>query len=509
MNSLIGVVLEKIDWTSFLNCERGLLIAPAGHGKTTAIADCLLQCPQNTCHLVLTHTHAGIASLRIKFKEKNVPADRYQLETITGFAQQYVLSFLGNSQLPHENDKEYFPRVVDLCTSLLKSKVVQMVLKASYKSVFVDEYQDCSYNQHLLVLQIGKNMPIHLLGDPLQGIFSFEKNPMVSFDTDLDGFVKFNMLVHPWRWNKTNKFLGNKILSMRKNLENHMPIDLTKMAGDGLYVEYYNPMVNMYDKNFLIKLRKIVKIYMSESFLVIYPSYYEKNKHGVSYLRGMLRDRIELKSVIDFGNYGFKLLDAIDAKAFYSSASKIDEFITKCQQGRRIAKIKWMYGIMETLHFSKTELRLWFNPDNNSLKKKLKDKAIIGKQLKTLVDCYESSPCLQSFMKILNFTYELTSSKCQYKDIYYEIKHTSLLAMSENLSMLEAMRQRKNQIRHMGRRVEGHCIGTTLLTKGLEFDTVVLYKADKFEDAKNFYVAISRARKKLILITSQSVIHFG
>lgn len=81
--------------------------------------------------------------------------------------------------------------------------------------------------------------------------------------------------------------------------------------------------------------------------------------------------------------------------------------------------------------------------------------------------------------------------------------------MSENLSMLEAMRQRKNQIRLMGRRVEGHCIGTTLLTKGLEFDTVVLYKADKFEDAKNFYVAISRARKKLILITSQSVIHFG
>ena len=43
LNSLIGVALKKIDWTSFLNCERGLLIAPAGHGKTTAIADCLLQ----------------------------------------------------------------------------------------------------------------------------------------------------------------------------------------------------------------------------------------------------------------------------------------------------------------------------------------------------------------------------------------------------------------------------------------------------------------------------------
>lgn len=35
-----------IDWREFIKCKRGLLIAPAGHGKTTAIADCLLQCPE-------------------------------------------------------------------------------------------------------------------------------------------------------------------------------------------------------------------------------------------------------------------------------------------------------------------------------------------------------------------------------------------------------------------------------------------------------------------------------
>ena len=29
----------------FIHSHRGVLIAPAGHGKTTAIADCLLQCP--------------------------------------------------------------------------------------------------------------------------------------------------------------------------------------------------------------------------------------------------------------------------------------------------------------------------------------------------------------------------------------------------------------------------------------------------------------------------------
>ena len=67
--------------------------------------------------------------------------------------------------------------------------------------------------------------------------------------------------------------------------------------------------------------------------------------------------------------------------------------------------------------------------------------------------------------------------------------------------MFEAMKMFKNRVRHQGRKIEGKCFGTTLLTKGLEFDTVIVYDANKFEDSKNFYVAISRACKKLVIIT--------
>ena len=45
--------------------------------------------------------------------------------------------------------------------------------------------------------------------------------------------------------------------------------------------------------------------------------------------------------------------------------------------------------------------------------------------------------------------------------------------------------------------------------KGLEFDTVVVYDANKFEDTKNFYVAISRACKKLIVITEALSFNFN
>lgn len=63
------------------------------------------------------------------------------------------------------------------------------------------------------------------------------------------------------------------------------------------------------------------------------------------------------------------------------------------------------------------------------------------------------------------------------------------------------MVEHKNNIRHAGRKIKGRCIGTTLLTKGLEFDNVIIVDAHLFTDKKNFYVAISRACKSLIILT--------
>lgn len=74
--------------------------------------------------------------------------------------------------------------------------------------------------------------------------------------------------------------------------------------------------------------------------------------------------------------------------------------------------------------------------------------------------------------------------------------------------MLAAMKTIKSRIRHQGRKIDRKCIGTTLLTKGLEFDTVIIWNAHKFEDAKNFYVAISRACKEIILLTNKNEIEF-
>lgn len=501
------MALEIMDWTSYINCHRGLLIAPAGHGKTTAIADCLLQCPEQSCHLVLTHTHAGIASLRKKFNDKNVPTHKYQLDTITGFAQRYVLSFLGTTGLPAIESKDYFPAIVEHCAKLMNSCVVQQIIQSSYAGVFVDEYQDCTIDQHEMVRALAQNLPLHILGDPLQGIFSFEKRPLVNFEKDFEEFEIFDLLKYPWRWEKSNPALGKLILEMRQRLAQNETINLRDINCKGLEVVYCNTQVNLHEKKFLKLLRGTIRKNICESMLIVYPSYSEF-KYGKKQPRGMLKDRIDLKIAIDFG-YGYQIINAIDAAAFYSCARQIDQFINDCLSKRRIEIIKHLYNIMHSMHFPKGEMNVWIDCDHNRIKNK-RDEAFKSRvtQLQSTIATYEQTPNLGTLLPIFEFIYGQTCHKCHYKEFYYEIRKSISNAIDDNITVCEAMTQLKNRIRHIGRKIEGRCIGTTLLTKGLEFDTVIIYEADKFEDAKNFYVAISRACRNLILITSEMQIHF-
>ena len=57
----------------------------------------------------------------------------------------------------------------------------------------------------------------------------------------------------------------------------------------------------------------------------------------------------------------------------------------------------------------------------------------------------------------------------------------------------------KQQASFFGRGYANRVIGTTLLTKGLEYDHVVIVEKQEFDD-KNFYVAISRACKSITFI---------
>lgn len=485
-----------MDWSRFLEDKRGLMIAPAGHGKTHAIAECVKQCVEGR-QLILTHTHAGIASIRLKLKKMNVSSASYHIETISGFAQSIVLSFIGNSKLPKKEDKTYFDEVIKGACKLVKTESFKTVLIISYNHMFLDEYQDCNVDQNELLMLMAEVLPTHIFGDEMQGIFTFN-GTLVNFGRDLVNFNTYNQLQTPWRWKNrgNNAVLGDWILSIRSQLEQpQATITLRSDKTANVKVIKKNFDWSSYYKS----VSNVLSNIKSNSILVIFPSFKE---NGIPH--GGLNDRTKIKPLIDY-SHQFMLIEAIDEKSYYSTAKLIDELISCIKRARN--KYSKIYDVLEKMSLKKETLHIWFSPQKVLVKKR-GDKAILSQVLSQLCSSFIEAPSYESLKHIIDFFYVNCKGQYHRSDLFRSIRHCLGSVVSEGDSLYEQMSRFKDNLRRGGRKIEGKCIGTTLLTKGLEFDTVVILHADKFEDARNFYVAISRACKELIIFTGKEKLNF-
>ena len=147
--------------------------------------------------------------------------------------------------------------------------------------------------------------------------------------------------------------------------------------------------------------------------------------------------------------------------------------------------------------FNKTEIDKWLG--ENKLKRKrnkseqnclfpLEEIISSIREDNLCIKMYDAVECIKSLPKIHTFVHEQL----------YNILTALKIAHSESVPVLHAMRQIRNLYRCKGRVVPHYAIGTTLLTKGLEFDNVLVLNPNKM-DPKHFYVAITRARKRLFL----------
>lgn len=198
-----------MDYAQFVSKPKSMVVAPAGYGKTHAIAECLKHTKGK--QLILTHTHAGVASLKEKIQKQGVKYNQYRVETISSFAQKYVNAFYCGNDIPEQDGKAYFPFVIEKATKLFDITPIKDVIQATYSGLFVDEYQDCTIEQHDLIKALACILPTRVLGDHLQGIFGFSGQQLVDFEKDLMGFERFPDLCEPWRWKDTNYDLGEDL----------------------------------------------------------------------------------------------------------------------------------------------------------------------------------------------------------------------------------------------------------------------------------------------------------
>ncbi len=496
-----------MDYQAFVDTEKSLLVAPAGYGKTFTIVECLKHTTGK--QLVLTHTHAGIAAIKEKIKTTpEIKSSQFCIETISSFAQKYVKAFYVGEDMPsQELSKDYHKFIIEQAIHILGTSPVQNILKASYSGLFVDEYQDCNINQHSMVSTISNVLPTHILGDYLQGIFDFKDGEiLVNFDSDLNNFENFKTLETPQRWYQSgnNRPLGDLLKTVRELLETRQDILLEANDEVGFHVlEVNSTDIRDSGSDYRKWLGRLIENPDNDpdldSLLIIVPEYKEVEDDGNLIPRGSIVSRASLKKQIDFGNH-LTLLEAIDDKSFYSTAKAADVLIDKIINARKPIK-KCKEFLLKI--FNKTNIDLWFNNGGLINKTNIGDKEK-SKEFQIHLTAFIENPSITLLVDVLKSS--KSDLKCKYKreGVFYSFMKALEQASLCNTSVSDAMIEQRNRIRRSGRKVKGKCLGTTLLTKGLEFDTVVILDAHNFDCPKHLYVAITRACRKLVIFTENT-----
>lgn len=455
--------------------RRGLVIAPAGCGKTYLLAEAVA-CSKGR-QLVLTHTHAGVRAIRGHMERQGIPSAQYQINTIDGFALRYASFFPTLSgwadSIPSAAD--WKPLRIAAQNVVLRGAVRQ-VLSASYSGVFVDEYQDCSVGQHKLLLLLAEFLPVRILGDPLQAIFAILDESDSCIWKEVESH--FSMIAHlstPHRWNNTNHDLGTWLLDIRTRLIAGDEIDLR----DGP-LSWHSTAIDTDQSR--IRACWGIKPRRGESTIALRQWRPQCHKLARS-LKGQYR-AMETVECEDLLNWSQKLEEA---KGIERVAIML-QFADLCI-ARLPAAVK---------QFGERLL------EGKSLKPQRDDYKWVVRAIEIVANSASLCSLIDLMDAILSINHPLVRAR---DELWREMRR----ALNEHrLQPGNSLRQtawnQRNRLRHIGAKIERTALGTPLLVKGLEFDHAVVLDAADHGDAESLYVALTRASRSLTVLSTQSVL---
>ena len=488
MDAQTGINLDK-----FLTANKSMIVAPAGHGKTHTIVDCLEHYkPEGKKILILTHTHAGIASIREKIAERNIPTKYYEINTICSFSLNLTLSYVPEDQLPDDSDmNDKYRKAQEFAMTLLSSKPIRSVMKAKYDHVIVDEYQDCEFEQHRLINKLGEIIKVHILGDAMQGIFDFNGSPVDLNGVHLSAYQEnCQTLSTPWRWiNAGCPELGQEILEIRQLLDNGQAVNIHNYK-QIVYIktdkiDYFWAAKSSTEKPEIIKiLQYCLSDRYNGNLLVIHPESHRKEP------RTKLAKRL----------FNLGMLESIDDKDYYDTLNSFDN----SQGDALIASIRDFLK----LTCIAGDIDDWIRSDGKIKNKKNEKDILKSESLNNIINPLKNENSPHNILTIIYHIRDVLGiNRVARKDIFYTIERILKDAQNRNITLLDALKLNRDKVRRIGRSIHGKYIGTTLLTKGLECETVIVLDAHKFPTAEHLYVALSRCSRRLIVASETPILH--
>ena len=455
------------------------IIAPAGHGKTEMIVELVDHLDGR--QLLLTHTNAGVDALQKRLQRKNVSKTKYSISTIAAFCIKWGMSYYNSAQIdkslsPYNRNEasRYYNQFYNGASLIFDHDWVRKVLQNSYTGIIVDEYQDCNIKHHEIFHKLNRYLPVRVLGDPLQGIFSFTGQPLVDWDNL--GFNIVDVKTRPWRWNDVNPELGEYLQDIRRLL-------LPTLSGQICGIDFSNcpDCVCLVDPDDFNPYRLLPEFKQYKSVLYIAKWPREQLNFCNRKMPGIFQydEKQECDELFEYS-------DAFSKKTGFELALSIIAFESEC-----LTKVN-------------SELASYINrlKSGNDDYSRIKKHQDFGELLHT-----ENIVCPNDFIiAMLEWFEQNQIFKFYRKELHCEMLRSVKYARNNGISISDAaghirsdvpLQKRYTQFKYLSSR--------TLLSKGLEFDCVLVDMSDPLS-AKEFYVAITRAMKKVYIITSSSLL---
>jgi hypothetical protein len=448
--------------------ERAVVVAAAGCGKTHIIAETIKYTFGR--QLILTHTHAGVHSIRNKLKKLGIKANNYRVETIAGFALRYASAYpvTCSYQIFNEDKSVLYENLYSAACNVIKYQSGRKIVSVSYYGLFVDEYQDCTLDQHKLILLLSEIIPTRILGDDLQGIFDFA-GEIVNWDRDVFSvFTKLPDLSTPWRWILANKNMGNWLTQLRNKIIDKESIYLSDLPNNTTW----------YKKEWSEQIKQL--LYGAKGATV---------------------------GIIDIDNKAHKIANYL--KGQYNSMEEIErrtlfDFLKKFEQGSRKDQILELFVVsIKCMTKVGSELKTIINcVENNRIFKGNKHQVLFKN-----IETYIQTGHISLINEIIKYIGTIEGVRIYRKELWSDIKKVfTTFALNPNENVLVLARKQIEMYSIKGcRQIYNKTISRPFLIKGLEFNHAILLDADALKP-KELYVSLTRGSNYLTILSEKPVL---
>ncbi len=468
----------------FFESKNVSVVAAAGCGKTELICKAV-GCGEKL-QLVLTHTNAGVQAIKDRFNKLGISSKLYQVETIAGWCLKFTNAYPQICNTTPATSLPDFPLVYDGMVKLLQTHAGHSIIKASYDSAYIDEYQDCTNKQHQVIVLLAVILRIRIVGDPLQSIFDFgnESDPIANWEEEVSkDFPSLGKLTYPWRWVKTAPDLGEWLTNARESLETRKVISLSGLPKS---VQWYRWQANVPQKGQRDKQR--MSMYKSLQFNGSSIAIHKHPNQVINTCRQMAGRFQPLEEMYSqtMKKFVVSIANSTGKERLKAVRKLLDDCCSK-------SVIKSEFGTIFTHIID----------GSNDFRRAKKNTDLIPLFQKAAVGGVSESI---AFVELLLSKFSLNVFRREMLHECIQILKQHDAEPSEPIENLVWNRQYARSL--LGRSTRYKQVSRTLIVKGLEFDSgVVLNPRDL--SLNDFYVAITRPKSNLIIVHDKNEVIFA